>query len=268
MQKLQILKIQNKDNQHIFNLNTTSGNYDSVDGTQKRHLYSFLGENIKILSVKDKIRNIVFSVGDVVSTNTGNVPINSMHIVGGHENTTVQFTLLTNIPSANTVLMPNCTKFVPQVDPKPTTEEDLLVKLEKRIIKDYGGRTLKFNVFKRKRSEDFHTFMSLFMERNKEFDTIYSDTSEVQTTKGRRRSMGDIFMICKYYYPSTTLTKVVKYLYGEYQIMTVGGSIFCGTVKKRVFRPDYSKHNHLEYIDEYGNYPKNYEEMLSKINNK
>lgn len=47
---------------------------------------------------------------------------------------------------------------------------------------------------------------------NDEIETIFVDSEEYQCDSGLRRSGGDIFRICKYYYPKCTLEEVLTIL--------------------------------------------------------
>ena len=261
MKILQILKFKERQTNNIYSLNTNTGDYIDYNNN-KFHLYSFFGKDVIVISILDKLRDITFSVGDSVTTPLGPKEIISMQIVGGAENTTVQFTLFTNNAS-NTILMRNCTKVVPVIPVAPTikkTNNSEFEELQQRIIKDFDAKTLKFAVFVRKKSETFEEFKTLFFGRNNEFDTVYSENNNVQTTKGRRRSLGDIFMICKYYYPNISLSTVIAWLYSPEYFK----GQYCSEVKKRVWRIDYNVMNHENFNDEYGKTTNYYKTLLNK----
>ena len=262
MKRLQILKFKERQTDKVYSLNTNTGNYEY--NNDKFHLYSFFGKEVMVISVLDKLRGITFSVGDSVVTPLGNKEIISMQIVGGAENTTVQFTLFTN-NAANTILMPNCTKVVliaPTIIKTPTLKNSSeFEELQQRIIKDFNGQTLKFAVFVKKKSETFEEFKKQFFQRNNDFDTIYSKSKTIQTNRGRRRSLGDIFMICRYYYPNISLDTVIAWLYSRDYFK----GQYCGTIKKRVWRMDHSQMYHEDYKDEYGNSISYYKTILNKI---
>jgi len=57
--------------------------------------------------------------------------------------------------------------------------------------------------------------------------TIYSTT-------GRHRSLVDLFLLCKYYFPECTLKQVIKGLYYLHSINKLGSQI-CSTVNRRVY---------------------------------
>lgn len=101
-------------------------------------------------------------------------------------------------------------------------------------------------------------------------NTIYIDNEEVQTQMGKRRSLGDIFIIMKYYYPNITLKEVVKLLYVD--LFTVMGenpglrTSICSQIHKRVWYYEGTAsiiHNSTTN-DEYGN---TFEVYKTKLNN-
>lgn len=60
-------------------------------------------------------------------------------------------------------------------------------------------------------------------------------TKSIQCDRGRRRSSGDIFRVCKYYYPNCSFIEVLKtidtIMFGKYSIK----SSICTTIWKRVY---------------------------------
>lgn len=101
-------------------------------------------------------------------------------------------------------------------------------------------------------------------------NTIYIDNEEIQTQMGKRRSLGDIFIIMKYYYPNITLKEVVKLLYVD--LFTVMGenpglrTSICNQINKRVwyYEDTQSAIMNSTVNDEYGN---NFEYYKTKLNN-
>lgn len=136
-----------------------------------------------------------------------------------------------------------------------------LEKLQKLIEKQYP-RPIRLEKTKKKRKELLHDFLiKFFTEWVNERATVYVDTKEVQTkTKGQhktmRRSLGDIYMICKYYYPDIDLGDVVHELYINLPQSIQKGfrSSYCFALNKRTFYYDpdqanqvYNKTNNDEY---------------------
>ena len=89
-------------------------------------------------------------------------------------------------------------------------------------------------------------------------NTIYADEAGgIQTEAGRRRSMGDIFMIMRYYYPTITLREVARLLYAD--LFATGNtgmrSSNCSQIHKRVWYYEDGDGRFMEagQRDEYGN---------------
>lgn len=106
-------------------------------------------------------------------------------------------------------------------------------------------RPIRLRATKRNRgNQSLESFLIRFFESyNKERETIYVDDEEVQTDinngAGRRRSLGDIYMICKYYYPQCTLREVLTLLYRTLpqHFGNAGGfrTSKCSQIRKRVW---------------------------------
>lgn len=249
MKRLQILQFKNT-YQQIYTLDN-AGDYHNPDTNTKYHLLTCLFNNLQINQIKDKDNNRIFTLGEEIIVNSGKVTITKINLVGASEGFNAQFKLSDN----TTVLMPNATKIAPVIT---VAIVNSLNELETRILKDFNNRTLKFNVFVRKRSETFEEFKKEFFARNQEFETIWSDTKTQQTSSGRRRSLGDIFMICKYYYPNITLLEVVKWLYSKPYFK----GQFCSDIEKRVWKMHYDVMHHEDMKDEYGNLTSYYKTFI------
>src|SRR5689334_17236620 len=88
-----------------------------------------------------------------------------------------------------------------------------LKQLQTIIEKSYPEAIRLLGV-KRKRKETLQEFLIKFLTKwNEEKETIFVSSREIQTHPHCRRSLGDIYMICKYYYPNVTLEDVVRELY-------------------------------------------------------
>ena len=93
---------------------------------------------------------------------------------------------------------------------------------------------------------NLETFIKKFLSEyneNHEIETVFADSLEQQCEPGLRRSGGDIFRLCKYYYPSCTLEEVLRIVNtlcleeakigkGEQAYIK---SCVCRKIKKRVF---------------------------------
>lgn len=107
--------------------------------------------------------------------------------------------------------------------------------LETKILKLTPIRLAKF--FKKDLPNTLEEFLqNFFVTYNNDHPTIYVESKREQTSVGRRRSLGDIFLICKYYYPSCNLNDVVKILFKSFPDKFAGfRSSYCHTINKRVF---------------------------------
>lgn len=99
--------------------------------------------------------------------------------------------------------------------------------------------------------------VNFFQDYNNEKNTIYTNDKTVQTTPGRRRSLGDIYKLCKYYFPDCTLRQVLVLLYTTLPTVLTNGfrSSYCSTIRKRVWYYDTGNSNTLtntDIDDEYG----------------
>lgn len=88
-----------------------------------------------------------------------------------------------------------------------------------------------------------------FLQNNNLFDTFFATTNERQIYRSKRRSIGDIFLTLRYYFPTITLQEVHRQLNnsdGE----GFGGQI-CPDINKRVWRTSYGDISHIGW-DEFG----------------
>lgn len=124
--------------------------------------------------------------------------------------------------------------------------EDLILKACKPlVIKEFTLTEFDDNL------EDFiHNFLARY---NAKYETTtLDDLTGKQCDKGRLRSLIDIFLICKYYFPQCTLEEVKIALYNNDDILS---SQVCGTVHRRVYWISLGSkgiHNHLTNQDELG----------------
>lgn len=127
-------------------------------------------------------------------------------------------------------------------------DRDMPVKFEKLDKKDIKDTKL----------EDF---IKLSIQAyNMGQNTIRVKSKTIQCTRGRRRSAGDIYKVCKYYYPGIKLEEVVKILYkfvtDEKINITTG---ICSTILKRIYYNGYGTNFHVDHIfDEFYRKPNDY----------
>lgn len=93
---------------------------------------------------------------------------------------------------------------------------------------------------KRNRQESALSFLKNFLrDYNHKRDTIYTDPRAVQTPKGKRRSMNDIYKIFNYYYPDVEFRTFLQYLHVDLPRTMEGfRSSMCSMINKRVYYYD------------------------------
>lgn len=109
--------------------------------------------------------------------------------------------------------------------------------------------------------------INLIRTYNNQYDTTYVSNGHVQTEAGKRRSLGDIYMLCKQYYPECNLHEVINLLYVKLPLEMLDlGSIRCEATQNRVWwifnKPRF---DHKEKTDIYGN---NYQYYIDNLNKK
>lgn len=104
------------------------------------------------------------------------------------------------------------------------------------------------------RHSKFENFiLQFFIQYNNECNTVIENNRHICDTK-RRRTLHDIYLITKYYYPEIIFTDVIKTILFLLKSSTINGS-YCTTVRKYVFYTpnfsNYSSFSHkLEFTDE------------------
>lgn len=129
-------------------------------------------------------------------------------------------------------------------------------KLQDIIEKAYpiSIKIRNINLSKDKNLKSF--LINFFIIYNNEEDSIYDENNLIQTKLGKRRSLGDIYIICKYYYPNCTLEDIIKLLYIDIAKEVSGfRTNKCNQIHKRVWY--YQKGNNniadRDSKDEYNN---------------
>lgn len=192
-----------------------------------------------------------------VNTDIGNIATITSFLFKSDENT---FFVITNaLPKS--ININNISKHIPQ---RINVEE-----LERRIISSYTvpirlEKTLKSSIQRLSIEEFLYRF---FTEYNKERKTIFIN-GNLQTEVNRRRSLGDIFMICKYYFKDVTLKEIITLLYTTLPLKFQNGFItsYCYTIEKRVWYYDDYRDTYIfdkEQRDEYSNV---YQDYINAIN--
>ncbi len=123
--------------------------------------------------------------------------------------------------------------------------ESLLAELEMDADDELVSSPIRLEKTKKVRREGLHEFLiAFFTTWNNEKNTVWADSVvevdedyKIQTPAKKKRSLGDIYMICKYYYPNITLTDVLRELYVALPAHYASGfrSCVCGQINKRVW---------------------------------
>lgn len=122
--------------------------------------------------------------------------------------------------------------------------EDNVKKVTEQKMKNYDLKVIQEELDKevsirlkgvlKKRTESYSEFLEKFFTKwNDEKPTIYVNNKHIQTEPSKRRSIGDVYRVVKYYYPNITLKEVSDWLYNN-DVPNFRSSK-CSQIKKRVF---------------------------------
>lgn len=250
MQTYIIKSFKNLHSNLIFSKSNITGFYECINtvshsSTKVLGLMDFIcNSNYKIYSIinNSNLTSEVLTIGDVVTKDSRQYTIFNFIIQKG----VVYIETSSNIGGDKITLL-GITKYIeqvavieePKVKRKYTKKADKFIELEKVIISQFPRVIRLENLLRSRATRDgLQGFLiKFFKEYNVEKRTIYKDDSSQQTSVNRRRSLGDIYMICKYYFPEVTLKEVIEQLYVELpQIITRGfRSCKCSQIHKRVW---------------------------------
>lgn len=240
---------------HLYTLDRTSGDYvcPTINNGDRKNETDFICEPDSFINSVENLEapaphNGAYDIGgNVVGGRIVGFKLKKARAVAillG--NTQVPFSLLRREiqqPIINLNNMPKAVKTAPSrstVKPVTAAAPKLAIQnpfeeLETKILKLTPIRLAKF--FKKNLPETLEEFLqNFFVTYNNEHPTIYVESKKEQTSVSRRRSLGDVFLICKYYYPSCNLNDVVKILFKTFPVKLKGfRSSYCNTINKRVF---------------------------------
>lgn len=156
-----------------------------------------------------------------------------------------------------------------------STELDLeLLTIQKKIETQFGTRVIRLSKSLRKRKESPEEFLYNFFTKWNILNTDdskvtkFDDDNSTQTDCGKRRSLGDIYMIMKYYYPNINIKDIIILLYRilPNKFGTTGfRTSKCNQIHKRVWyysRNQTSQVASQDIDDEFG---KRYQWYLTKV---
>lgn len=265
--------------------------YSNAKGIDSLHsIYTILDSNnyniskIKVLVTRDSRfhRNNVenyktYSVGDVKFLN--NLQVTIKRILIGDIDQNQRISILAQLYNNELI---NITKLKDEIEmPKVAVKKaettnrsktvkqvktDKFFRIASTIEKAFAGQEVRLQGVLKKRKETLEQFIVKFFTKfNLEKDTIFVNTLEVQTSHGKRRSLGDIYMICKYYYPDVTVEEIAKIIYTNLRTHRLRSS-FCYNVKKRVWYYSETAESNVydeDVADEYGHKWKYYIDKLN-----
>ena len=250
------------------------------NGEHKRLRDFICDDNFVINSVsKTNLPNDFYTLGTIVYMLNGFIGYSIEKIIIKDGQICLKFTNDTSIIKLNDV------KKTPTEMPKVIEKKEAVKKLatstkdkdpfhviENKILTSFDGREIRLQKTLKKRKETMIEFFTkYFVEWNQSNSdkakcTIWDDNSEIQTTVGKRRSLGDIYMLAKYYYPKTTLKDVIHMLYVDMVNLEHFRTSYCHTINKRVWYIGTSPNGQYdtEKADEYGHKWEYYINTLNK----
>ncbi len=148
---------------------------------------------------------------------------------------------------------------------------NFLKDVNKNLI-NYGNKLLKKEGLYKFKNYEIKTnniplnmfIKNFFIDYNYSYNTV-NKRNKVICTTGRRRSLGDIYLICKHYYPNCTIIEVFKELVALLNLGNINTQK-CSDIRKYVFYSNRaSSHRSLYNCVEYFNVQITMSELISKI---
>lgn len=127
--------------------------------------------------------------------------------------------------------------------------------LEDRVLKENPKKIRQKGLKKSEIPKTVEEFVEKFLsDYSKKYDSIYLNRKS-QCSKGKRRSLGEIFMICRYYYPTCTLKQVFKALHKLVETKRGYVTSWCRQTERRMWYYAKGRENYVYNtgrIEEYG----------------
>lgn len=254
-------------------------NNNSVNGGEEVGELDFLcEEGYHISSVRRSADAVDFTIGGHVKVGRRKVEILEFYILKNQ-----CYLLLDDDENEEVPLVEAVIWTAPVATPPvtgPTTNEAFWSGLQARIVGQYPRAIKVQGLLKRRPTgETLEDFLKKFFKGsdrmtagwNTTKPTVYADDSSVQTEPNKRRSLGDIYMICRYYYPTCTVKEVAKLLMltlpSLYRNEVRSGfrTSRCSVINKKVWYWSTTETTHAhnqETPDEYGNI---YQQYLTNL---
>lgn len=214
-----VIKIEFNNRIYIFSENTYEYHDESLNHLKETEYFKAVKLG-NILSVKTNT-GITFSVGDIL-TNYSNRTIMAIYL--HHDNLKIRFDDL-HISNYTELLFTKKEKLsLEKLEEKIKELNPKKLRLENTLLKSIKNLTLCDFLYK------------FFVEFNYSKNTIYVENKQIQTEAGRRRSLGDIYCICKYYFPNCSLKEILRILYVDlHETLDGFRTSYCYTINKRVW---------------------------------
>lgn len=234
-----------------YTKNNTTGLYDSVNTPTVTHkgILDFITGGYNITEVSIPRTNgqlpLIFRVSETIRHNNVNNRIFGFKIITNK----LYVTLATNVVGNDPVLITEITKMptappAPAPQQAPTNNQTTIdyKKIEKVSETNLSNRKIRLSATLRKRKETPLEFVKLFFtdwnikDSEKAKNTLYVDDESVQEVTGKRRSLGDIYQILKYYYPDITVKDVISIMYRDiFKAIPNLRTSYCQQTNKRMF---------------------------------
>lgn len=263
----------------VWSYNTVGECYNVANGQTTKKLYDFLGVNGFVIESIQRNEHQP-TVGQALPTGT-TFSINSILRNGAHQKKITSIIIVNGLPifkcvstttgeDVNDTTLANAQLYVEETTNTVGASNPARIAEIQAQILAANPRALRVQGLLRNRGNQtladfmrafFEEFNNTAVESGATRNTVYTDTDDIQTVRGKRRSLGDIFMIMRWYFPTCTLKDVAKLLYVTLPAsMPHLASCKCSEIRKRVWFYDESRTNEYKQPNDADEY------ILSKTN--